>query len=39
MDIKALAAEILGTKTDMIPREALHHDLRQGIEGSAIQGF
>jgi predicted nucleotidyltransferase len=39
MDIKELAAEILGTRTDMIPRNGLHHVLRAGIEDSAIQVF
>jgi len=39
MDIKDLAAEILGTKTDMIPRAGLHHILRQRIEASALQVF
>jgi len=39
MDIKELAADILGTKTDMIPRDGLHHMLRQKIETSALQVF
>jgi predicted nucleotidyltransferase len=39
MDVKELAAEILGTKTDMIPRDGLHHMLRQRIEASALQVF
>jgi predicted nucleotidyltransferase len=39
MDVKELAANILGTKTDMIPREGLHHVLRQRIESSALQVF
>jgi predicted nucleotidyltransferase len=39
MDVKELAADILGTKTDMIPREGLHHMLRQRIEASALQVF
>jgi len=39
MDVKELAANILGTKTDMIPREGLHHVLRQRIEASALQVF
>jgi predicted nucleotidyltransferase len=39
MDIKELAAKILGAKTDMIPREGLHHVLRQRIEASAVQVF
>lgn len=39
MDVKELATEILGTKTDMIPRDGLHHMLRQRIEASALQVF
>lgn len=39
MDIKELASAILGTKTDMIPRDGLHHFLRERIEASAVQVF
>jgi uncharacterized protein len=39
MDIKELAAEILGTETDMIPRRGLHSVLRKRIEASAVQVF
>lgn len=39
MDVKELAAEILGTKTDIIPRDGLHHVLRRHIEASALQVF
>lgn len=39
MDIKEMAAEILGAKTDMIPRTGLHHVLRKRIEASAVQVF
>jgi predicted nucleotidyltransferase len=39
MRVKELAADSLGTKTDMIPRESLHHVLRQRIEASAVQVF
>ncbi|HEX4159671.1 MAG TPA: hypothetical protein VHY79_14485 [Rhizomicrobium sp.] len=39
MDIKELAADILGTRTDMIPRRGLHPLLRQKIETSAVQVF
>ncbi len=39
MHIKEMAAEILGTKTDMIPRRGLHHVLRDRIEASAVQVF
>ena len=39
LDIKEMAAGILGTKTDMIPRGGLHHVLRQRIESSAVQIF
>jgi hypothetical protein len=36
---KELAAGILGTKTDMIPRRGLHPLLRKNIEASAVQVF
>ncbi len=39
MDIKEMTTEILGTKTDMIPRGGLHHILRPRIEASAVQVF
>lgn len=39
MDVKDLAAEILGRETDMIPRDGLHHLLRDRIEASALQVF
>ena len=39
MDIKELAAGILGTNTDMIPRRGLHPLLRKKIEESAVQIF
>ena len=39
MDAKALASEILGAKTDLIPRDGLHHVLRRRIEASALQVF
>lgn len=39
MDIKELAAAILGAKTDMIPRGGLHRVLQQRIEASALQVF
>ena len=39
MDIKEMAAGILGTKTDMIPRGGLHHIMRPSIEASAVQVF
>jgi len=39
MDVKELAANILGTRTDMIPREGLHRVLRHRIEASALQVF
>jgi predicted nucleotidyltransferase len=39
MDIKQLAAEILGARTDMIPRTGLHHVLRSRIEAAAVQLF
>jgi hypothetical protein len=39
MDIKQRAAELLGSKTDMIPRRGLHHVLRECIEAPALQVF
>jgi len=39
MDIKELAAAILGAKADMIPRTGLHQVLRNRIEASAVQVF
>jgi len=39
MDIKELASDIRGAKTDMIPRDGLHHFVRDRIEASAIQVF
>src|SRR5579863_4500481 len=39
MDVKELATEILGAKTDMIPRDGLHRVLRKRIEASALQVF
>ncbi len=39
MHIKELATDILGTKTDMIPRRGLHRMLRSRIEASAVQVF
>ncbi len=39
MDIKELASDILGTKTDMIPRDGLHRVLRARVEAAAIQVF
>jgi len=39
MDVKAYAARILGTKTDVMTRDSLHKVLRQEIEASAIRVF
>ena len=39
MDVKEMATNILGVKTDMIPRDGLHRVLRQRIEASAVQVF
>jgi predicted nucleotidyltransferase len=39
MHIKEMAAGILGTKADMIPRRGLHQGLRARIEASAVQVF
>jgi len=39
MDVKELTSRILDSKTDMIPRDGLHHVLRARIEASAVQIF
>jgi predicted nucleotidyltransferase len=39
MHIKELAAEILGAKTDMIPRRGLHRLIKDRVEAGAIQVF
>jgi predicted nucleotidyltransferase len=39
LDVRELAAEVLGTKADMIPRDGLHRVLRLGIEAAALQVF
>ncbi len=39
MDVRELAARILGARTDIIPRDGLHHVLRERIEASARQIF
>ncbi len=39
MDVKELATQVLGSRTDMIPRDGLHHVLRKRIEASALQIF
>src|ERR1700722_19515103 len=39
MDVKELAASILGQKTDIMTRRSLHPVLRERIEASALQVF
>jgi predicted nucleotidyltransferase len=39
MDVKDRAAEILGTKTDMMTRDSIHRMLRPRIEASAVKVF
>jgi len=39
LDLRTLAAEILETKADVIPRDGLHRVLRDRIEASAVQVF
>ena len=39
MEIKDVAARILGRKADIMTRRSLHRVLRQGIEASALQVF
>jgi predicted nucleotidyltransferase len=39
MHIKEMTADILGAKTDIIPRRGLHQTLRPRIEATAIQVF
>jgi uncharacterized protein len=39
MDVREIAAEILGRPTDIVTRDSLHKTLRQRIEASALQVF
>ena len=39
MEVKEIAAEILGRKTDMMTRRSLHPYLRARIEASSLQVF
>src|SRR6476469_3791965 len=39
MDVKDVAAKILGCKTDIMTRASLHPVLRERIEASALQVF
>jgi predicted nucleotidyltransferase len=39
MDVKALAASILGRKADIMTRDSLHPLLRQRIEATALRVF
>jgi uncharacterized protein len=39
MDVREIAAQILGRPTDIVTRDSLHQTLRQRIEASALQVF
>jgi uncharacterized protein len=39
MDVREIAAQILGRPTDIVTRDSLHKTLRQRIEASALQVF
>ena len=39
MDVKELAARILGGRTDIMTRDSLHKALRAGIEATAVRVF
>jgi len=39
MDVKERAAEILGSKTDIMTRDSLHKTLRPSIEAAAVRVF
>jgi len=39
MDVKEMAANVLGAKTDIMTRDSLHHVLRKRIEATALQVF
>jgi len=39
MDVKTYAAQILGTRTDIMTRDSLHKSLRLRIEETAIRVF
>ena len=39
MDVKDLAASVLGSKTDIMTRDSLHKALRASIEASATRVF
>jgi predicted nucleotidyltransferase len=39
MDVREIAAQILGRRTDIVTRDSLHKTLRQRIEASALQVF
>lgn len=39
MDVREVAAQILGRPADVITRDSLHKTLRQRIEASALQVF
>jgi uncharacterized protein len=39
MDVKDLAASVLGRRTDIITRDSLHKALRASIEASAVRVF
>jgi uncharacterized protein len=39
MDVREIATQILGRRTDIVTRDSLHKTLRQRIEASALQVF
>src|SRR3974390_3459805 len=39
MDVKDLAAKVLGRKTDIMTRDSLHKTLRASIEASAVRVY
>jgi predicted nucleotidyltransferase len=39
MEVKEVAAKILGRKADVMTRDSLHKTLRAGIEAAALQVF
>jgi predicted nucleotidyltransferase len=39
MDVREIAAQILGRPTDIVTRDSLHQTLRQRIEAAALQVF
>ena len=39
MDVKAFAARILDTKTDIMTRDSIHRTLRRHVEATALRVF